>query len=237
MKIELNDLYDYIPLKIYQNNSYFKFSLDSVLLAEFVKKPEKATTILDMCSGNGAVSMILSTKTNAKITSVELQKEIFDLGVKSVSYNKLNNQIKCVNSDIKCVENYFPGNKFDVIVCNPPYFNSKNNDLINDERVKAVARHEIYIKLEEIVQIASKLLDLNGEFYMVHRPERLDEIIIQCNKYNLNVKNIQFICTKMNISPKLVLVRCIKGSKNNVKILPNLCIDGLKSFKNIFWKE
>ena len=237
MNEELNDLYDYIPLKIYQNNSYFKFSLDSVLLAEFVKKPEKAKHVLDMCSGNGAVSMILATKTDAKITSVELQKEVFELCVKSVNYNNQEKQINCVNSDIKDIKNYFPGNSFDIIVCNPPYFDSKNDELLNNDMVKAIARHEINIKLEEIIEIASKLLDLNGEFYMVHRPERLDEIIILCNKYNLNVKNIQLINTKIDISPKLVLVRCIKGSRKNVKILPNLCIDGLESFKNIFWKE
>ena len=85
--IELNDLYDYVPLKIYQNNEYFKFSLDSVLIAEYIKNPEKINSILELCAGNCAISMILSTKTNAKITAVELQKEIFELGKKSIEYN------------------------------------------------------------------------------------------------------------------------------------------------------
>ena len=178
MNEQINDLYDYVPLKIYQNDEYFKFSLDSVLLAEFVRKPDKCKHILELCAGNCAVSMILSTKTRSKITAVEVQDEIYELGLKSIRYNKLNNQINYVKSNVKDIDNYFPGNNFDVIVCNPPYFNSKNVDLINDEKVKAIARHEILINLEDIIMISSKMLQLNGEFYLVHKPERLDEIIL-----------------------------------------------------------
>ena len=237
MKEELNDLYDYVPLKIYQNNDYFKFSLDSVLLAEFVRKPEKCNSILELCAGNCAVSMILTTKTKANITSVELQDEIYDLGIKSISYNKLEDQIKYIKSDIKDVDNYFPGNKFDVIVCNPPYFTKDEKSYINDDKIKAIARHELTVALEDIISISSSMLDLNGEFYLVHRAERLDEIIILCNKYNINVKNLQFITTKENKEPRLILVRCIKGSRKNIKINPVICIENMVSFKNIFWKE
>lgn len=234
MNYELNDLYDYIPLKIYQNNNYFKFSLDSVLLAEYVKNPEYKKHILELCSGNCAVSMILSTKTKAKITAVELQKEVYELGKKSIEYNSLEKQITCINSDIKDVKNYFPGNNYDVIVCNPPYFKTSNTNLINDDRIKAIARHEIEISLEDIISIASSILELNGEFYLIHRAERIDDIIVLCDKYNIRVKNIQFISTKDGKEPKLVLIRSIKGSKNNVKVGPTLCIEGLKTFKNIF---
>lgn len=237
MEEELNDLYDYIPLKIYQNNAFFKFSLDSVLLAEFVKNPDKSKSILELCSGNCAVSMILSTKTKAKITAIELQKPVYELGIKSIKYNKLAKQINLINSDIKDINNYFPGNNYDIIVCNPPYFESKNHKLINDDEVKALARHEISINLEDIISISSKILELNGELYLVHKPERLDEIIILCNKYNIRVKNVQFITTKEKKPPKLVLVRCIKGGRKNIKVNSSICIDQLKSFKNIFWKE
>jgi tRNA1(Val) A37 N6-methylase TrmN6 len=235
--IELNDLYDYVPLKIYQNNEYFKFSLDSVLIAEYIKNPEKIHSILELCAGNCAISMILSTKTKAKITAVELQKEIFELGEKSIEYNNLSKQINLICSDINNIENYFPGNNFDIIVCNPPYFDTKSSHLTNKEKIKAIARHEINLKLEDIFKISSKILDLNGELYIVHKPERLDEIIIFANKYNINVKNIQFVTTKPNDKPKLVLVRCIKGSHKNIKIDKDICIENLKTFKNIFWRE
>ena len=237
MSSELNDLYDYVPLKIYQNDNYFKFSLDSVLLAEYVKNPNQKKHILELCAGNCAVSMILSTKTNSKITAVEVQDEIYSLGCKSIEYNKLENQIVYVKSDIKDIKNYFPGNNFDVIVCNPPYFATKSTNLVNDDKVKAIARHEVLINLEDLIQLSSSMLGIDGELYLVHRSERLDEIIYYCRKYNINVKNIQFITTKKDDIPKLVLIRAVKNSRNGVKIAPALCISELKTFKNIFWKE
>ena len=237
MKRMLNDLYDYVPLKIYQNEDYFKFSLDSVLLAEYVKNPQSKKSILELCAGNAAVSMILSTKSSANITAVEVQDEIYDLACKSVEYNSLGNKIKVVKSDVKDDENYFPGNNFDVIVCNPPYFSKCSTSEVNKDKIKAIARHELLIDLESIIKISSKILDKNGELYLVHRVERLDEIIVLCNKYDINVKNIQLISTKSDGNPKLCLVRAVKGSKFNVKVSKTICIENLKSFKNIFWKE
>lgn len=231
----LNDLYDYVPYKIYQDEDYFKFSLDSVLLAEFVKQPEKKKNILELCAGNCAVSMILSTKTKADITAIEIQKEIYDLAINSIKHNKMN--INVINDDAKNYKKYFPGNKFDAILCNPPYFKKDSKSYVNDEMIKAIARHELTITLEDIISISSALLDIDGELYLVHRTDRIDEIIILCNKYNLNVKNIQFIETKENTEPRLALFRCVRASRFGVKILPNLCIDGMKSFKNIFWKR
>lgn len=237
MSKSLNDLYDYVPLKIYQDDNYFKFSLDSVLLAEFVKKPNTKKSIIELCAGNCAVSMILSTKCNSKITAVELQDDIFSLGKESIEYNNLDDRINFIKSDIKDVKNYFPGNNFDVVVCNPPYFSKNETSYINDDEVKAIARHEIAINLEQIICISSRLLDLNGELYIVHRSERIDELIKFCFMYDLGVKHIQFISTKKGMEPKLVLVRAVRGSKPGVKILPELCIQNIKTFKNIFWRE
>ena len=237
MSKSLNDLYDYVPLKIYQDDKYFKFSLDSVLLAEFVKNPQYKNSIIELCSGNCAVSMILSTKCDSSITAVELQPEIYELGNESIKYNKLENRINLINCDVKDTKKYFPGNNFDVVVCNPPYFCKDNTSYVNDEYIKAVARHEIAIELEDIIYISSKILKLNGEMYMVHRSERIDEIIELCSKYDIRVKNIQFISTKKGSEPRLVLIRAMRGSKPGVKVLPDFCIENMKTFKNIFWKE
>lgn len=234
MSKSLNDLYDYVPLKIYQDDKFFKFSLDSVLLAEYVKSPELKKSILELCAGNCAVSMILSTKTKSKITAVEVQDEIYELGKDSIAYNHLEEQINFVKSDIKDIKNYFPGNNFDVIVCNPPYFKKDSSSYINDERIKAIARHEILVSLKEIISISSKILNLGGELYMVHRAERIDEIINYCFENNINVKNIQFVSTKKNKEPRLVLIRAVRGSNKGVKIAPEICIENLNTFKSIF---
>ena len=230
----LNDLYDYVPLKIYQDDKYFKFSLDSVLLAEYVNLTPRTKNILELCSGNCAVSMILSTKTNANITAVEVQKEIYELGKESIEYNQLSDKINLVLSDVKDVKNYFPGNNINIIVCNPPYFKKNNTSFINDDKIKAIARHEILISLDEIIQISSSILQKDGELYLVHRSERLDEIINCCFKYNINVKNVQLISTKDGKEPTLVLVKCVKGSNPGIKISPIISIENRETFKNIF---
>lgn len=237
MSKSLNDLYDYVPLKIYQDDRYFKFSMDSVLLAEFVRKPELKKNIIELCAGNCAVSMILSTKCNSDITAIELQPEIYELGCESIKYNKLDHQIHLLNCNAKDTKEYFPGNNYDVVVCNPPYFCKNDLSYINDDSVKAIARHEISITLEELIKVSSKMLKLNGELYMVHRSERIDEIIENCSKCDVRVKDIQFISTKKDSEPRLVLIRAIRGCKQGIKVHPELCIEKIETFKNIFWKE
>lgn len=234
----LNDLYDYVPLKIYQDDKYFKFSLDSVLLAEYVKVNTKTKSIIELCSGNCAVSMILSTRTSAHIVAVEVQDEIYNLGKKSIEYNNLCDRIELIHSNVNDINEYFPGNNnVNIIVCNPPYFKKNDSSYVNDDRVKAIARHEILTNLENIIEISSSILQIDGELYLVHRAERLDEIISYCLKYNINVKNVQLISTKTGKEPSLVLVRCVKESNLGIKIAPVLCIENIDTFKNIFRKE
>ena len=237
MQIVLNDLFDYPNLKIYQYVEGFKFSLDSILLAEYVKITSKTNCLLDLCTGNASVPMILSTKTKAKIDAFELQKVIFELATQSVLYNKLENQITLYNSDIKEIDNYKKNKKYDIITCNPPYFKVEDNEHINDTEILAIARHELKISLEDIFNIASNHLDDKGEFYLVHRASRLDEIIILGNKYNLNVKNVELIKTKEDGKPYIVLIRCIKNSKLGVKINSEKNIGNLKTYQNMFKEE
>ena len=124
----LNDLLNY-NLKIYQDVDAFKFSIDSVLLAEFVNINFRAKNIIDFCSGNAPIPMILSTKFNKNIVGVEIQKDIYSLGLKSIEYNKIEN-INFLNMDVKELSNYFDY-KFDIITCNPPYFKYNNDSIIN----------------------------------------------------------------------------------------------------------
>ncbi len=232
-KVVLNDLYDY-GLKIYQDEELFKFSLDSILLAEFVKLSSKTTNILDLCTGNASIPLILSTKTNSHIEGIEIQSNIYNLAIKSIKYNQKNKQIYLYNEDIKNCINYLKNKKYDIITCNPPYFKNYEFSELNDLTSLAIARHEIKVTLEDIFEVASKYLNTKGEFYLVHRVNRLDEIIILGNKYKLNVKNIELIKTTKNSKPSIVLVKCVKDSKcgiiiNNVKDISNL-----KTYKNLF---
>lgn len=236
MKKVLNDLYDY-GLKIYQIPGYFKFSLDSILLAEYTKVSRKTKEILDICTGNASVPLILSTKTKAHIDAFEIQNVIYNLAIDSVNYNHLNNQIKIYNDDINNCNNYINNKKYDIITCNPPYFKINENKNINETEELAIARHELKINLENIFKISSSHLNDGGELYLVHRSTRIDEIIINAVKYNLNVKNIELIKTKENNKPSIILVRCIKNSKYGVKINNEKNIDNLKTYKDLFKED
>lgn len=235
--IVLNDLFDYPNLKIYQIRGNFKFSLDSILLAEYVKLNKNTKNILDLCSGNAPIPMILTTKTKACIDAFEIQEHIFNLAKSSIKYNNLEKQINVYNADIKNIDEFIKNKKYDIITCNPPYFKVENNNFINDCDEMAIARHEIKINLEEIFKIASDHLDDKGELYLVHRVNRLDEIIINGNKFNLNVKNIELIKTKEENKPYIILVRCIKNSRYGVKINNIRNIENLNTYQGIFKED
>jgi len=233
MAVLLNDLFDY-DLKIYQDSEKFKFSLDSLLLSEFVDIKKSDKNLLDLCSGNAPLPLILANNHDINITGVEIQKEIYDLAVKSIMYNKLESKIKMLNINAKDTNNYFPGNNFDIITCNPPFFKVNKNSLLNENKEKAMARHEISITLEEIIQVSSTLLKDNGKFYLVHRPERLEEIITLANKYNLHVKEIEFIYTKPTDYAIMVLLKFVKNANIGVKIKSKIINRETKTYKNIF---
>lgn len=229
MKV-INDLFDYENLKVVQNDSYFKFSLDSMLIAEFVKINQNDNKILDLCSGNLPIPFILNYKYNRKIDAIELQDEIYNCGLESLKINKLENRINYIHDDVKNIFNYFNEESFDVITCNPPYF---KNSLKNNNDIKSIARHEEKVTLEDIIKISSKLLKNNKVLYLVHIPNRIDEIIILCNKYNINVKEI-VVVNNANNEPILILVKAIKNSKIGLKFKYLNNVNNFKSYKNIF---
>lgn len=206
----LNYLLDYNNLKIYQNTDWFSFSIDSVLLANFVRLNNKMK-ILDMCTGNAPIPLFLSTKTKSKITGVEIQKEIYDLAVKSVKINNLDNQINILNKDIKKISNIFETDIFDLITCNPPYFRLEEKSLTNENEIKRKARHEVELCLDDIFKCAKKLLKNNGKIALVHRTNRLVEIISSMKQNNIEPKRLQFIFPFASSNSNLVL---IEGSKN-----------------------
>ena len=237
MKKALNYLFDYPNLKLYQYEEAFKFSLDSILLAEFAIIKKNETKILDLCTGNGVIPTILAYKYHKKIWGIELQKEIYDLANLSLKENHLEDLISYICDDVKNIFNYFPIESFDVILCNPPYFPYYDDKHANDNHLKKVARHEIYIDLENIIKIASKLLKTKGKFYLVHLPKRIDEIIIYAQKYHLAVKEIQFIYSKEQIDATIVLVCLVKDGKFGVKIRPFINIQNKTTYQNLFERK
>ena len=216
----INYLLGYENLKIYQNTEMFQFSLDSVMLANFVTINKNISNILDIGTGNAVIPLILSTKTNSKITGVEIQKESASLAHKSVKINNLEDQIEIVNNDIKEYYKNIETETFDVITCNPPFFKLGEQSHLNDSIQKQIARHEITLNLEEIIKISKKLLKNKGHLAMVHRPERLIEIITNMKNNNIEPKKICFVYPKQNKEANILLIEGVKNGKPGIKIMP-----------------
>ena len=210
----------YKDLKILQDNEMFNFSLDSVLLPNFVTINKKINKILDIGCGNAPIPLILSTKTNAKIIGVEIQKEVYDLALESVVMNNKEDQITILNKDINEYYNEIETDSFDVITCNPPFFKYTETSNINKNDYKTIARHEVKLKLEQLFKIARKLLKNNGVIAIVHRPERFIEVIEEMKKNNIEPKRVQFVYPKKNMEANIMLIEGSKNGNPGLKILP-----------------
>ena len=210
-----NELLGYPRLKIYQDNEMFHFSIDSMLLAHFANISKKDKCILDLCGGNAPIPLYLSLKTKEKIDSIEIQKAIYDLGLRSIKENGLENQINFIHGDIKNAPEMLGSNKYDVITCNPPFFKVDKESNLNKNDYLTIARHEIKITLEEVIKIASKMLKDGGKFYLVYPPTRLQELMSLLDQYKLNISKIQLVYPKVGSKCNHVLIEAKKGSNKN----------------------
>lgn len=218
MPLVCNELLGRPLLKIYQDPDSFNFSTDSMLLADFASIPARVKNICDLCTGNAPIPLYFSLRTKANIIGVEVQEHSYDLAIKSVEENGLENQIEIINDNLINISEKIGKNKFDLVTCNPPFFKVGNNR-INPNDAKAVARHEILANLDDIVKEAARLLNSKGIFSMVHRPDRLLEILDAFRKYKIEPKRLQFIYPKPNSQCNTILIEGVKDGASGLKIL------------------
>ena len=229
MKVELKeseriDDLEFKGLKIIQNERGFCFGIDSVLLSDFAKNIKKNSLVLDLGTGTGIIPILLCGKTELKkIIGVEIQKEVSDMAKRSSKLNNLEDRFQVLNEDILNLNKIYENQTFDAIVTNPPY-KKKDTGIINEDERKIISRHEITANLEDFIKVSKDLLKDKGEFYMVHRPERLVDIFSLLRKYKIEPKELRFVYSNINKPPKLVLVKGIKNSKSFLKVDKNLYI-------------
>lgn len=229
-----NNLLNYKNAYIYQNTEYFKMSLDSLLLANFVTINMRDKNIVDLATGNAPIPMLLTYRTKAHIYGVELQKEIYNLAKLSIKENNMIKQISLINDDVNNLTNIFKPDTFDVITCNPPYFKTNNVLYENNNNIKSLARHEKTLNLEDILKISKYLLKNNGRLAMVHRSERLMEILLLMKKYNIEPKKIRFVYPNKNKKSDLILIEGTLNGNSGVKIMNPLFI---YEKKDVYSKE
>lgn len=224
MAIVCNELLGRELIKIYQDTDGFNFSIDSMLLADFASVTARVKNICDLCSGNAPIPLYLTLRSKAKIIGVEVQQHSYDLAIKSINVNNLDNQIEMINANLIGINKMIGASKFDLVTVNPPFFKIGDNN-VNPNDLKAIARHEVLANLDDIVKEASILLNSKGRLAMVHRPDRLAEILEVYKKYKIEPKRLQFVYPKMNKECNHILIEGIKdGSKDGLRVLPPLYV-------------
>ncbi len=203
--------------RIIQNPEKFCFGMDAVLLSGFARA-KKGSHVLDMGTGTGIIPILMAAKTEAShLTGLEIQEESADMARRSVALNGLERKIDIVQGDIKEAGGLFGGASFDVVTCNPPYMIGQHG-LTNPEAPKAIARHEILCTLEDVISQAAKVLKPGGNFYMVHRPFRLSEIMVQLVKYRLEPKRMRLVYPFADKEPNMVLIEANRGGKSRMTV-------------------
>lgn len=203
--------------KIIQDTSKFCFGIDAVLLSGFtnVKKDER---VLDLCSGNGVIPILLAGKSEGKFFSgIEIQETSVNLANRSIEANGIKDRVNVVLGDIKEIDNYFPKADFNVVTCNPPYMIDCHG-IQNPDSPKAIARHEILCNMDDVARAASTMLKPGGRLYLIHRPFRLVEIFTTLTKYRLEPKRMRFVHPYADKEPNMVLIEACFNGKSRITI-------------------
>ena len=203
--------------RIIQNPDRFCFGMDAVLLSDFAKvKP--GDNVLDFCTGTGIIPILMEAKTKAShFTALEIQEDSAKMAARSVALNHLEEKIDIIIGDVKEAHQLFEPSSFQIVTCNPPYMIGQHG-LVNPESPKAIARHEILCTLEDIVKQAARVLVQGGNFYMVHRPFRLVEIMTLLTKYKLEPKRMRLVHPYVDKEPNMVLIQATKGGKSRITV-------------------
>ena len=219
----IDDL-EFNNLKIIQNKKFFCFGIDSVLISNFCAKNKSASNAVDIGSGSGIISILIASKTRIKhIYGIEIQNEVAEMSKRSIELNHLEDKIEILNIDLKDATKYIKPNSIDCVVTNPPYMKN-GTGAKNENRQKIIARHEVETTLSEILNISYKLLKDKGEFFMIHRVDRLVDILSEMRAQRLEPKEIQFIHPYVNKSPNLVMLRAVKNGGRELKVLDPLVV-------------
>lgn len=209
--------------KLIQNPERFCFGIDAVLLSGYAKA-KKDETVLDLCSGNGIIPILMEAKTECnQFVAVEIQSDNVDMARRSIRLNNLQDKICALEADVNSLEGIFKQGSFDVITCNPPYM-PVGTGYINDYSPKAIARHEIMCNIQQIMRVSSKMLKYGGRMYMIHRPNRLADIFAGARENKLEPKSMKMVQSYINKEPSMVLLEFAKNGKPMLNVEAPLII-------------
>ena len=197
--------------KVLQDDDGYLFSADSVLLANLAKIG-KDDTVLDLGSGSGVMSILVSVKKGAKrVVGVEIDSCTADMSRRSVKMNHLDDKIEIVTGDVKDVKALLTAGSFDKAICNPPYFGG--DDGLEKASQRAVARKQGDCILNDFVFAASYALKNGGDFFIVYKADRLVELVTTLHQNGLEPKHITYVYPKLSKGVDTVIISAKKGGK------------------------
>lgn len=205
-------------IQLYQSKTGYRFSVDSLLLYDFVNLRE-VTALADLGAGSGIVGILLAKKyTGAYVTLFEIQDSLIGLAEKNILLNHLKDRITVIKCDLKILPaSSLKSRPCDLVVSNPPFRRLKSG-LLNVEEEKAIARHEIKLRLQEFIDAASALLRPKGRLCMIYHPYRLSELMAALRKKDVEPKRLRFVHSTMSSESKMVLVEAVKGGRTGLKV-------------------
>lgn len=210
-------------LKLIQSKDGYRFSIDAILLAEFVTI-RQGDVVVDLGTGCGVIPLILLlTKYVGYAFGLEIQEELAGQAARNVLLNGFDDKMRVVLGDIKNPP--IAEESADVVICNPPYRQVKSGRINPDPR-RAIARHEIMANIDDILRAARSVLRKKGRLALIYSSVRLADILVRMRRFNLEPKKIQIIYPDLNSGAKLVLVEAILGGRPGLKISPPIVGQG-----------
>ena len=210
-------------IRIAQDRTGYRFSIDAVLLAYF-SEPRSGDKVLDLGTGCGIIPLILAYRQpHMDIYGVEVQTELAELADSNVRANQLQDRITVFCADMKLIGPAMTAGPVDLVVCNPP-FRRHGSGRINPDEQRAVARHEIKANLGDIIQTSHRMLRAAGRLVLIYTAGRLTDILSRMRTDGIEPKLIRMIHSRQNTEATLILIEGVKGGRPDLKIAPPLII-------------
>lgn len=204
-------------LQIIQSRQGYRFSVDALLLAEFVSV-KREDVVVDLGAGCGIISLFLAVKSEVGfIVGIELQAELASQAKRNIVFNKLEKKIAIIQGDLRHLP-IGPGFAH-IVVCNPPYRRQKSGR-INPDFSKAIARHELSAKLDDILAAGKALLKPGGRLALIYPANRLTEIFAKMRIQEVEPKRLQIVFPNSYSHAKLAMIEGRLQGKSGLKILP-----------------
>ena len=210
-------------IQVKQSRQGYRFSIDAVIVAAHAK-PRPTDKTIDLGTGCGIIPLILAYRyPGIKVFGIEVQEELAEIAALNVEENGLADRITILNRDMKSLKHHMTSGPVDWVVSNPPY-RKVESGRINPDNQRAIARHEIKITLSDVVETASRMLNISGRFVTVYPAERMTDLLTQMRLKEIEPKFLRMIHSGGDTDAKLVLVEGSKGGGPGIKAGPPIII-------------